>query len=109
MYKVNQFLEYGEKFQYKAASPVAYHSVVVVGALVGVTTKATTKANEIVACDCVGVFAIEKTEGEAIQQGAVVYVKDGKITATESGAVRAGICWETCVAEDTTCAVKLNA
>ena len=109
MYKANQFIEYGEKFQYKAATPVAYHQVVVAGTLVGVTTKATAEENEIVACDCVGVFAIEKTEGEAIQQGAVVYVKNGKITATASGAVRAGVCWETCVADDATCAVKLNA
>lgn len=109
MYKVNQFLEHGEKFQYKAVTPVAYHQVVVAGTLVGVTTKATVEANEIVSCDAVGVYAIEKTEGEAISQGAVVYVKDGKITATEAGAVRAGVCWETCVADDATCAVKLNA
>lgn len=105
----NQFLEHGEKFQYKAVTPVGYHEIVVAGALVGVTTKATVEANEIVSCDAVGVYALTKKTGEAIEQGAVVYVKDGEVTATADGAVRCGVCWETCVAEDATCAVKLNA
>lgn len=106
----NQFLEHGEKFQYKATSVVGYHDIVVAGTLVGVTTKATTVANEIVACDAVGVYSLTKASGEAISQGTVVYVNsDNKITATAGSNVKAGVCWETCVADDATCAVKLNA
>ena len=107
MYKSNQFIEHGEKFQYKAVTPVGYHEIVVAGTLVGVTTKATVEANEIVSCDAVGVYALSKKAGEEIEQGAVVYVVDGEISAT--GTVRAGVCWETCVQDDTTCAVKINA
>ena len=109
MYKSNQFIEHGEKIQYKAVTPVGYHEIIVAGTIVGVTTKATTAENEIVSCDVVGVYALDKTEGEAIAQGTVVYVKNGKVTATAEGAVRAGVCWETCVSDDATCAVKLNA
>lgn len=110
MYKSNQFVQKGDKLDYKAVTPVGYHEIIVAGTIVGVTTRATVEPNEIVACDVVGVHALAKTEGEAIAQGEVVYVKDGKVTKTSgSGAVRAGVCWETCVADDATCAVKLNA
>ena len=109
MYKSNQFVQKGDKFDYKAVTPVGYHEIIVAGTIVGVTTRATVEENEIVACDAVGVYALAKTEGEAIAQGTVVYVKNGKVTATAEGAVKAGVCWETCVADDATCAVKLNA
>lgn len=107
MYKINQFIESGKKFQYKAAAPVGYHEIVVVGSLVGITTKEAVK-NEIISCDAEGVYALNKKEGETITQGTVVYVKDGKVTATAEGAVKAGVCWENCAAEDATCAVKLG-
>lgn len=107
--KLNQFVEAGEKFQYKATKTIAYHSIVTVGNLVGVATKAAL-ADEIISCDAVGVYALEKTSGEAITQGAVVYVTTaGKITATAGSNVRAGVAWAAALASDATCLVKLNA
>ena len=104
--KINQYYEAGTKFDYTANAPVGYHEIVVVGALVGVTTKAA-EANEIIACDAVGVYALKKTAGEAIAQGTKVYVVDGAISAT--GTVAAGIAWAAAVEADETVLVKLNA
>lgn len=107
--KINQFVEAGEKFQYKATKAIGYHDIVVSGALVGVATKSAV-ANEIISCDAVGVYALDKTSGEAITQGAVVYVTTaGKITATAGSNTRAGVAWEAAVASDATVLVKLNA
>lgn len=107
--KVNQFVEAGEKFEYKATKAIAYHGIVVSGALVGVATKAAV-VDEVISCDAVGVYALDKTSGEAIAQGAVVYVTTaGKITATAGSNTRAGIAWAAAATSDATVLVKLNA
>lgn len=106
MMKINQFYEAGEKFDYTATAAVGYHEIVVVGTLVGVTTKSA-EANETVACDCVGVYALKKKTGEAIGQGVKVYVVNGAISAT--GTVAAGVTWAKAVESDETVLVKLNA
>lgn len=108
MMKINQYCEAGEKFEYTAVAPVGYHEIVTVGALVGVTTKQA-EAGEIIACDCVGVFALKKKAGEAIEQGVKVYANNGEITATAEGGVLAGTTWAKAVADDETVLVKLNA
>lgn len=107
MMKINQYYEAGTKFDYTATAPVGYHEIVVVGNLVGVTTKEA-KENEIIACDAVGVYALKKASGAVIAQGAKVYVADGEISTTESGTY-AGVAWAAAVADDETVLVKLNA
>lgn len=104
--KINQYYEAGTKFDYTATAPIAYHEIVVAGALVGVSTKSA-EIGETIACDAVGVYALKKAEGEAIEQGVKVYVVDGAISAT--GTVAAGITWAKAVEADTTVLVKLNA
>lgn len=106
--KINQYYEAGTKFDYTATAPIEYHGIVVAGALVGVSTKSA-EIGETIACDAVGVYALKKKAGEAITQGTVVYVKDGEITTTASGAIRAGITWAKAVEADATVLVKLNA
>lgn len=106
--KINQYYEAGTKFDYVATAPVGYHDIVVSGDLVGVATKEA-KANEIIACDAVGVYALKKASGAVIAQGAKVYVADGEVSTTESGGVYAGIAWAAAIAEDETVLVKLNA
>lgn len=106
MMKINQYYEAGVKFDYTADAPVGYHEIVVVGALVGVTTKSA-QAGETVACDAQGVYALKKKTGEAIEQGVKVYVADGEISAT--GTTVAGITWAKAIADDETVLVKLNA
>lgn len=108
MMKINQYYEAGVKFDYTANAPVGYHEIVVVGALVGVTTKSA-QAGETVACDCVGVHALKKKTGEAIEQGVKVYVANGEISATADGGVLAGTTWAKAIADDETVLVKLNA
>lgn len=105
---INQYYEAGEKFDYVATGAVDYHAIVVSNDLIGVTTKAGV-AGDIIACDAVGVFALKKTAGEAIAQGKKVYVKDGVITATATGATYAGISWAKAETADETCLVKINA
>lgn len=103
-----KFNSYGEKFNYTATGAVAYHDVVVAGSLIGVASAAA-KTGETVACDAVGVFAIDKA-AEAIEQGAKVYLTSAKkITATASGNTLAGIAWAKAEAADATCLVKINA
>ena len=106
MIKINQYYEAGEKFDYTAVAPVGYHEIVVSGALVGVTTKEA-QAGEVIACDCVGVYALKKKAGETIEQGVKVYVADGEISAT--GTTVAGVTWAKAEEDDETVLVKLNA
>lgn len=107
MMKINQYYEAGTKFDYTATAPVGYHDIVVSGALVGVSTKAA-EIGETIACDAVGVYALKKTEGEAIAQGVKVYVKSGAVTATADDAVYAGITWAKAEQADETVLVKLG-
>lgn len=104
--KINQYYEAGTKFDYTATAPIEYHEIVVAGALVGVSTKSA-EIGETIACDAVGVYALKKKAGEAIEQGVKVYVADGEISAT--GTVVAGITWAKAVEADATVLVKLNA
>lgn len=105
---VNQYVQKGDKFEYTASGNVAYHGIVVVGSLVGVATKAAV-SGDVISCDAVGVFALEKTANEAITQGTVVYVTSaGKITATSSSNTKVGIAWAAAAAGDATVLVKLG-
>lgn len=107
--KVNQFVEAGEKFEYKATKALGYHEVVVSGSLVGVTTKAA-EINEVISCDAVGVYALAKKSGDVVAQGAAIYVSaTGEATVTASGNTKAGIAWAAAAAGDATVLVKLNA
>lgn len=106
--KINQYYEAGTKFDYTATAPIEYHEIVVAGALVGVSTKSA-EIGETIACDAVGVYALKKKTGEAIEQGVKVYVTNGEITATADGGVLAGITWAKAVEADATVLVKLNA
>lgn len=103
------FYQAGEKINYKVTgTSVAYHELITIGAIVAVTTRAA-QVGEVVACDAVGVFQMDKAAG-AIEQGAKVYLdSDNKITTTAESNTYCGVAWEAAANSDTVCLVKINA
>lgn len=103
------YMRVGQKFEYVCTGDVGYHDLVISGGIVGVASKAGV-SGDVVVCEAEGVFALPKpTTGETFAQGDKVYVKDGVITATETGATYIGLAWEAATETTDNVKVKINA
>lgn len=83
----------GKKIDYVVTgSEIAAGTPVVVGGIVGIA-EVGGKVGDVIALTTVGVFEFE-TDGAAINQGAAVYLVNGKASATKgSGGVDLGKAW----------------
>ena len=102
------YYQRGETLDYTPAEDVENGAVVSLGTRVGVAA-APIRAGEQGAVHVVGVFAMPKAEGEAIDQGAAVYydAEADAITATEGGNTPAGYAAASAAATDAVALVKL--
>ena len=103
---MNAQVEKGAIIQYKATEDVAYHKAVVVGELLGIA-RAEAKADEVVALDVEGVFALDKKDKTKLTVGTRVWYNDG-VTATKAEGKPTGIVFADTTADDKTVNVKIN-
>lgn len=97
----------GKRLDYVCQGDVARGDVIVVGSVVGVAEVPGTTGQKI-SLTTAGVFEIA-TDGAGISQGAVVYLKDGKATATKENAVAIGKAYSAAAAASgATVMVKIN-
>lgn len=97
-----EYVNKGDVITVTLAKEAAYHELIQVGTLVGVTQGAGATGDKVaVAIEGVWSFPADK----ALEVGTAAYVKDGKATDTADGAVKAGTVVE---ATSTTCDIKLN-
>lgn len=102
------YYQRGETLDYCPTENVENGAVVVLGGRIGVAA-APICAGEQGAVRVVGVYAMAKSDGEAINQGAAVYydAEADAITATESGNTPAGYAAASAAAADAIVLVKL--
>lgn len=82
----------GEKIDYVVTgADVVAGTPVVVGDIVGIA-EAGGKVGDVIALTTVGVFEFE-TDGAAINQGAAVYLVNGKASSTKGDGVGLGKAW----------------
>ena len=102
------YYQRGETLDYFPEEDVESGAVVSLGTRVGVAA-APIPAGEQGAVHMVGVFAMAKTDGEAIEQGTSLYYDAAAdaVTATEGGNTPAGYAAASAAATDATVLVKL--
>ena len=102
------YYQRGETLDHFPTENVENGAVVVLGTRIGVAA-APISAGEQGAVHMVGVFAMTKADGEAIDQGTAVYYDSAAdaITATEDGNTPAGYAAASAAATDATVLVKL--
>ena len=101
------FIQRGAQLDYIPEADVEQGDFITFGAVVGVAERPI-KAGELGAISVCGVYQADK-DGSEITAGAKVYLDtDGKITATESGNIYAGIAVEAAGAADATVKVMLK-
>lgn len=98
----------GKKLDYVVTgSDIAAGTPVVVGSIVGIA-EAGGKVGDVIALTTSGVFEFE-TDGAGINQGAAVYLVDGKASATKGAGVDLGKAWSAGAATSgATVLVKIN-
>ncbi|MGM9519556.1 MAG: capsid cement protein [Phascolarctobacterium sp.] len=102
-----QYRYVGKRIDYVCQGEVARGDVIVVGSVVGVAEVPGTTGQKI-SLTTAGVFEIV-TDGAGIDQGAVVYLKEGKATKTADGAVAIGKAYSAAAAASgATVMVKIN-
>ncbi|MGN1088358.1 MAG: capsid cement protein [Phascolarctobacterium sp.] len=97
----------GKRLDYVCEGNVSRGDVIVVGSIVGVAEVPGT-AGQKISLTTSGVFEMV-TDGAGVDQGAVVYLKDGKVTKTAEGAVALGKAYSAAAATaGATVLVKIN-
>lgn len=97
----------GKRIDYVCQGEVARGDVIVVGTVVGVAETPGTTGQKI-SLTTSGVFEMV-TDGASIEQGAVVYLKNGKVTKTADSGVAIGKAYTAAAAASgATVMVKIN-
>ena len=97
----------GKRIDYVCQGEVARGDVIVVGTVVGVAETPGTTGQKI-SLTTSGVFEMV-TDGAGIEQGTVVYLKNGKVTKTADGGVAIGKAYTAAAAASgATVMVKIN-